>query len=447
MKVVVTTVPLVEDDSPLATPAYIKSLLIANNIDCVGLDLNIEVLNIIKHHALYKKLKNFFVTKYDENKTYDSSIAPVVTSLLYNYMQKIMVYNPTHILLSLFTLHSQQFTKWLAALLKQHYPDIKILIGGPGLETLGAEQYNFPESMKKLGYVDHYFVGDANDSFVNYFLTGETTGFDDVVLKQSANRTHWITPNFDDYNFINYNLLSLPVVDSRGCVQKCEFCDVVAFWTKFQNLTADEIFNTMCTLSKRYNIFRFQLASSICNGNLKEFRNLMKLIADYNDSVEYVDQEFHWHGSFIIRKRDRHSEELWRNIKRSNGFLYCGVESINSKVRIQLGKNFNQEDLAAHLELGQKYNVPMNLLVIANYYTETPEDHAYALQWFEDNKHYANNPVQQVQLTQIMILEGTRLQENVDMERFVGEQSMRKEHAIRLKRKVEECGFTVRAFY
>ena len=441
MKVVITTVPLVEDDSPLATPAYIKSLLMANNIDCVGLDLNIEVQNFIKHHPMYKKLRNFFVRK-----TYDGSIASVMTSLLYNYMQKIMVYHPTHILLSLFTWHSQQFTKWLAALLKQHYPDIKILIGGPGLETLSSGN-NFPENMKKSGYVDHYFVGDANDTFVNYFLTGETKGFDNVVLKQSANRTHWITPNFDDYNFINYNLLSLPVVDSRGCVQKCEFCDVVAFWTKFQNLTADEIFDTMLALSKKYNIFRFQLASSICNGNLKEFSNLMKLIADYNDSVEYVDQEFHWHGSFIIRKRDRHSKELWKNIKRSNGFLYCGVESISSEVRIKLGKNFNNDDLTAHLELGQEYNVPMQLLIIASYYTETAEDHAYALQWFEDHRHYANNPVQQVQLSQITILEGTRLQENVDMERFIREQSMREEHAIRLKRKVEECGFTVRAFY
>ena len=112
-----------------------------------------------------------------------------------------------------------------------------------------------------------------------------------------------------------------------------------------------------------------------------------------------------------------------------------------------MGKNFNNDDLTAHLELGQKYNVPMQLLIIASYYTETPEDHAYALQWFEDHRHYANNPVQQVQLTQITILEGTRLQENVDMERFIREQSMREEHAIRLKRKVEECGFTVRAFY
>ena len=63
----------------------------------------------------------------------------------------------------------------------------------------------------------------------------------------------------------------------------------------------------------------------------------MQLMAEYNESVDYVDL-YSWYGSFIIRKRDRHSEELWKNIKRSNGFLYCGVESISSEARIKLGK-------------------------------------------------------------------------------------------------------------
>jgi len=442
MRVVVTTVPLVDDSSPLATPAYIKSLLIENNIECIGLDLNIEILNIVKNHPLSQELKDFF---YGEKQ--HSSVAPVITNMLYHYVQRIMQYNPTHVLLSLFTIDSQQFCKWLSALFKNLYPDIEIVIGGPGLETLGAHNYNFPERLKELGYIDHYFVGDANDSFVNYFVKGETIGFDDAFFKQTSQIQHWLTPNFDDYNFMLYDPVMLPIVDSRGCVQNCEFCDVVAFWNKFQNLTADQIFEQMLLLSQRYNIFRFQLASSICNGNLKEFRKLMQLMAEYNESVDYVDQEFHWHGSFIIRKRDRHSEELWKNIKRSNGFLYCGVESISSEARIKLGKNFNNDDLASHLELGRKYNVPMNLLVIASYHTETQEDHEYALQWFDDNKHYVNNPVQQVQLTQITILEGTKLQANVDLERFNSERKMRQQHAIRLKQKAQECGFTVRAFY
>lgn len=100
MRVVVTTVPLVDDSSPLATPAYIKSLLIENNIECIGLDLNIEILNIVKNHPLSQELKDFF---YGEKQ--HSSVAPVITNMLYHYVQRIMQYNPTHVLLSLFTIN------------------------------------------------------------------------------------------------------------------------------------------------------------------------------------------------------------------------------------------------------------------------------------------------------------------------------------------------------
>ena len=443
IKVVIATVPFVDEDTPLATPAYLKSLLVKNDIDCVGLDLNIEIVNLIRNDPRKKDLLNFFYKQIIKEE-----IVTDITQMLYHYVQRIMSYNPTHIALSLFTIDSQVFTKWLTALIKHLYPDVIVMIGGPGLETLGARNYNFPERLKDLGYVDHYFVGDANDNFINYFTNGTTEGFDTVLVKQTSNAKHWITPNYDDYNFLYYrNSSSLPVVDSRGGVQNCEFCDVVAFWDKFQNLTADDVFEQMLELSERYNIYRLQFASSICNGNLVQFRKLVKLIADHNDSVDFADQEFFWHGSFIIRKKDRHSEELWHNIKRSNGFLYCGVESIISEIRIKLGKNFNNEDLASHLELGQKYDVPMNLLVIAAYYSESEEDHLYALQWFEDNKHYVDNPIKQVQFTTLGILEGTRLQKDIDIEKFNSELPMRNAHALKLKQKAEECGFTVRAFY
>jgi hypothetical protein len=41
----------------------------------------------------------------------------------------------------------------------------------------------------------------------------------------------------------------------------------------------------MQTYIKTHNVYRFQFASSICNGNLKEFKKLLKLISDYNEQV------------------------------------------------------------------------------------------------------------------------------------------------------------------
>ena len=46
-KVVITTVPFIDENTPIAAPAVLKASLQANGIDCVGLDLNIEIYNKI----------------------------------------------------------------------------------------------------------------------------------------------------------------------------------------------------------------------------------------------------------------------------------------------------------------------------------------------------------------------------------------------------------------
>jgi len=48
IKVIITTVPFVDWHTPLVTPGYLKAILKKRNIDCVGLDLNIEIYNKIK---------------------------------------------------------------------------------------------------------------------------------------------------------------------------------------------------------------------------------------------------------------------------------------------------------------------------------------------------------------------------------------------------------------
>ena len=44
-KVVIVTVPFVDEDTPLAAPAVLKAALMSSGIPAVGLDLNIEIYN------------------------------------------------------------------------------------------------------------------------------------------------------------------------------------------------------------------------------------------------------------------------------------------------------------------------------------------------------------------------------------------------------------------
>ena len=441
-KVVISSVPFTDEDTPLAAPAVLKASLLAHGINCVGLDLNIEIYNKIQHHPNRQLYLDFFYQQ-----TIHNEIVTDLTKMLDFYAVEILSHEPTIVGLSLFSKDCQTFTAWVCAVLKQRAPNVKIVIGGPGLETLTNSLFKFPDRLKQLGLIDDYITGDSETSLVEYVQGNH--------LYPGINSSNWRpneffeqlpAPDFSDYRFFKYNYGLLPIVDSRGCVQSCEFCDVIAFWTKFQSLSADNIFNQMMQNIQKYRIYRFQFASSICNGNMKEFKKLMQLVADYNDLVTEGEQ-IHWVGSFIVRPAAHHKEELFELIKRSNGFLLTGVESIIANVRIALGKKFNNEDLEHHLQMLRKYRIKTNLLMIAAYPTETPEDYQTVKQWFIDHKDFANTTIEHVQLTLPGILAGTKLEKTIDHDQFTKTRDLRYQHGKNLIKVLQECGYKIRTFF
>ena len=51
-----------------------------------------------------------------------------------------------------------------------------------------------------------------------------------------------------------------------------------------------------------------------------------------------------------------------------------GIESVVERVRIALGKNFTNDDIDYHLAMAKKYSVPLLLLLIVGYPTESQQD-------------------------------------------------------------------------
>ena len=441
-KVVISTVPFIDEDTPLAAPAVLKASLQANGVECVALDLNIEIYNKIKH----RPDRHLFIDFFYWQKLNDSIVNDLIDMLNF-YAQELLWHKPTHIALSLFSWNSQTFTAWLCAVLRQKAPDVQIVIGGPGLQTLENSLLKFPDRVKRLGLIDDYITGDGEVSLVEYIKGNlDYPGINTPIWEPIKTFDQLPMPDYSDYRFFKYAYPLLPIIDSRGCVQNCEFCDVISFWKKFQYLTAENIFGQMLTHIKNYGVYRFQFASSICNGNFKEFKKLLKLIADYNEQVSF-DEHIHWVGSFIIRPATQHKEDLWALIKKSNGFLLTGVESIVEHVRIKLGKNFNNADLDHHLEMAKKYQVQMNLLMIASYPTETSEDYKTVKQWFIDHKDFANTTIEHVQLTLPGILAGTKLEKTIDHDQFTKTRDLRYQHGKNLIKVLQECGYKIRTFF
>jgi radical SAM superfamily enzyme YgiQ (UPF0313 family) len=434
--------PFVDESTPLAAPAVLKSSLQANNIECVALDLNIEIYNKIQHRQDRQLFLEFFHYQIIHEEIVDDLVR-----MLDFYAVEILSHNPTVVGLSLFSSQTQTFTAWLCAVLRQQAPDIKIVIGGPGLQTLENSLFKFPDRVKKLGLIDDYITGDGETSLVEY-VRGNLSypGINSYAWQPNLNFNNLAMPDYSDYRLFRYEYPTLPIVDSRGCVQDCEFCDVIAFWKKFQYLTAEAIFNQMQTHINTYNVYRFQFASSICNGNLKEFKKLLRLIADYNEQAN-AQTQIHWIGSFIIRSAVQHKEEMWKLIKKSNGFLLTGVESIIEHVRINLGKKFTNADLEHHLQMARAHQVQMNLLIILSYPTETASDYEQVKQWFRDHKEFANSTVIKIQCTLPGVLPGTKLEKTIDLDSFQKTQLSRYQNGIDTVNVMRQCGFNVQTFF
>jgi radical SAM superfamily enzyme YgiQ (UPF0313 family) len=62
--------------------------------------------------------------------------------------------------------------------------------------------------------------------------------------------------------------------------------------------------------------------------------------------------------------------------------------------------------------MAKKYKVPLLLLLIVGYPTETKDDFDFTIKWIEDRAEYAKMPISNVQFTLSAILPGTKLERN-----------------------------------
>lgn len=400
-------VPYVETAEPIMAPAVLKGALKDTELTVAAIDLNIEVLNKIENLPHRPEILDFFL-----DQTVTANTHGNIMDLILYCTDRIREYSPKTLGLSLLTYSCQIFTKWLLVNLRAEFPDMKIVIGGTGIKAFIADPSNtFCETMREQGLIDDYIVGDGELVIKEYFAGNrEYPGINNDRWEPIPDLNSLPWADYDDYDFTQYANAAIPMVDSRGCVRTCEFCDVIQYWKKYQYRSAESTFAEMMYQVKRHGINRISIRNSLTNGNMKEFGKLVKAMGDYNDTMTDQDK-LSWMGFFIIRSAKHHTEELWHDISRSQGTLLLGVESVLEHIRYQMGKKFLDEDLDHHLVMGQKFSVPLVLLMIISYPTETRADYEYTKQWFRDRAQYANNSVTSLILSPASILPGTELEQ------------------------------------
>ena len=383
--VVIASVPWTMTTFPLLAPSILKSIAVKEGHTAVGLDCNANAIKWVENHPHGDKIIDFF-----HNETYHEEILEDLYNFFKEFAEMLLAHQPKVVALSLMTYVCQPSTRYLCYFLKRLQPNVVVVIGGPGgLENLRGHS-TFSDELRDSGLIDHYIRGDGEKSFAAFLRNDYTfPGINnaDWQLLTNEELDSFPYPDYDNYNFELYNFQCLPMLASRGCVRKCKFCDVIEHWKKFSWRDGASVFQEMLTQYKRYGIRNFKFQDSLINGNLKEYKKLITLLAEYNEANP--EESFTWSSFFIFRPTGAFGEEWWELTAKSGAkWLNIGIESVVEPIRYHMGKHFSNEDIDFSLQMGRKYGIQFVWLMIVGYVTETQKDIDYTAQWFRDHVEY-----------------------------------------------------------
>lgn len=325
-----------------------------------------------------------------------------------------------YVAFSVFSVYTQKAVFDLIQKLRSKI-DVPIVVGGRGLSTksniaihdqlsTAEKMINFVDILKKRKLVDYAIEGDGEDAVVD-LLSGRMTQTPNDKFVAKRNSLDYPFSNFDDYNFDEYKLFNrtqIPVVSSKGCVRSCDFCDVAAQMKKFQSKNGVRLAEEMIFLSKKYHTYEFASADSIANGNLKELRNTISYLANYNSSVDN-EEKISWSGNWICRPQNSIKPEFFDLLKQSGcKHITIGAEHGSDRVLTAMNKKTDVNGFFYELEQLHRVGIQCVYNNIVAHWSEHYDDFIKLIEmWLKTGPYIANRTVTSMELSAFSTLDNT----------------------------------------
>lgn len=413
LDLVLASLPPAYLNEPPIAPAVLKSAVEANGFNCRTIDFSLHCFKTIfnQDYNEYSKWSNTlhdqcdFTTLTDEQKI-------LTNRAVDEFVRLIIDLNPRFVGLSIFTTWQQRFGYFLCKKIKELNLDIHIILGGMGCSST-------PSGLNTVTTLSYF---DKRNSYANFMLANRLTDFSILndgeielvkILKNSDSYQNLLEsnevvlnynyyPNFDDYPLDHYLFTNgerkLLVQGSKGCVRECVFCSEHGNYSKFYFKSGGRIAEEIIALSVKYKIFKFQFTDSLVNGSMKEFKNFVKALAQYNQNNP--TSQIRWHGNYICRAENRMTDEDFRLIKLSGGHgLTIGAESGSNQVLKEMKKNTTVDDLVYEISKFEEHGIDCTLLFMIGFYSEAWEDFLLTLELLKKlQKYFLNGTISTIRL-------------------------------------------------
>jgi hypothetical protein len=392
--ILLITAPLTVTYSAPQASAILKAIAVKLGRKCTTVDFNVLTLHWMTKfpQKQFVSLKNFFLHGTTSDQTQLD-----VNQWLANLMTIVGQHQPKILAISVFSDDCRTATQLICQHMRDHMPDVKILIGGAGIakgQKYGvSDAVSFGERLKNQGLVDHYIVGDAEHSFQEFLQNNLTfPGINSVAWQPLDNQQQQDLsyPDYSDYDWKLYSGRAIGITGSRGCVRQCKFCDYIVYHPTFTWRSGQNIFEEMVAQQQRFGISHFEFSDSLVNGNLNAFRELIQALADHN--AQPRNRRITWSGYFIMRTPTQFKEELWRLTAASGATnLLAGIETFNDAARAKIGKKFTNEDIDFGIKMAMKYDMNLWILFFVGSPEETEDHIDETKQWLTQHTYALNN--------------------------------------------------------
>lgn len=383
MRIALISPPVWTIETPPLNIAYLKAYLKSNGYSVKCFDVNTELFHKVNtENKVYWK-QNYY-RMWQDNKLYKKMVFPkIVKANIDFFVDKILSFKPDIVGISVY---SACFTKTIIRKIKEKDPNILIVLGGQtcvdqlqGSHLKKSKDIDIivkGEGEITLKKVIDIFAKEGKVEYCKGCLIRKGRSFvncgEDERIKDMDGLPY---PDFDDFDLNIYfhdfesqqPSNALPILLSRGCNNRCDFCLQRVVWkNKLYVRKAENVFDEMVHNKKKYGVSKFVFADLLINENLKELEKLCDLIIENNFSCSW------WGGAKIDKKMDIN---LFKKMRKAGcHHLALGIESASDNVLKAMCKPYTSNDTKNFLKMMKEAGITVGSNIIIGHPSESRDD-------------------------------------------------------------------------
>ena len=266
-----------------------------------------------------------------------------------------------------------------ARLLKDSFPELKIIFGGPHSSTN-------VEAVLRNDFVDFVVFGEGEFTLKELLDSLPLSGIKGLAYKENVeiriNQPRELIEDLDllpmpAYDLLNVNKYpdhplairkpNISIITSRGCPFSCIYCNKSIYGKSFRKINYKNIINQMESLIRRYGVKEFQIVDDVFTldkGRVHDFcRELLKRKLNIK-----------WMTPNGVRAESLDEETLGLMKRSGCHYLYLGIESGSPKILARIKKGVVLEQIRKSVHLINKAGIQAGAFFMLGLPDETEID-------------------------------------------------------------------------